>query len=70
MQNNRGPWWFLSIASLPFLFLARSGLFGQQAREESQTALEDWAGYGRIVLPVLALLGIVVVAVLTYLLIR
>ncbi len=70
MQNKRGPWWLLFVGSIPFLFLARTGLLGEQAREESQVALEDWAGYGRIVLPLLALLGIVVVAALTYFLIR
>ena len=66
MQNKRGPWWLLFVGSIPFLFLARTGLFGEQARQESQVALEDWGGFGRILVPVLAVLGIVVVAALTY----
>ncbi len=69
MQNKRGPWWLLFVGSIPFLFLARTGLFGAHAREESQVALEDWAGFGRIVLPLLAVLGVVIVAALTYVLI-
>ncbi|HEX5371007.1 MAG TPA: hypothetical protein VFY10_16505 [Dehalococcoidia bacterium] len=70
MQKKRGPWWLLFAGNIPFLFLARTGLLGDQAREEAQVALEDWAGYGRIVLPLFAVLGVVVVAALTYALIH
>jgi hypothetical protein len=53
MNHNRGPWYLLSMLSMPFLFLARTGWFGRQAQQQSDAALQDWAAYGRVLLPVL-----------------
>ena len=70
MQHKRGPWWLLFAGSIPFLFLARTGVFGEQARKEAEVALEDWASFGRVLIPVLAVLGIALVAAITYILIH
>ena len=70
MQDNRGWWHLLSMFSAPFLFLARTGLFGRQAQAESETALQDWASYGRVILPILTAILVVVVLVLIYAVLR
>jgi hypothetical protein len=57
MNDRRGLWYVLSMLSLPLLFLARSGHFGQQAKAESEVAVEDWAGYGRVLLSLLAVIA-------------
>ncbi len=68
--DRRGWWYLLSVLSTPFLFIARSGLFGRDAREESDIALGDWAAYAHLFLPALAtilvgvVLGVVVVVLL------
>jgi hypothetical protein len=61
MDNRRGWWYLLSLASIPFLFLAHVGLFGKQAREESDVAVSDWVAYGRVLLVVLAAIVVGVV---------
>jgi hypothetical protein len=59
MQDKRGWWYWLSLTNTALLFLALRGLFGQEAKEESEVALGD-LGYAifklRHVLIVLALI--------------
>jgi hypothetical protein len=52
--------------SAPVLFLARTGLFGRQAQDEAETALQDWAAYGRAILPVLTVVLVLIALVLIY----
>jgi hypothetical protein len=56
--DNRGWWYLLSLVSAPFLFLARTGLFGKEARDGSEAALSDWAAYGKVLLSVLATIAV------------
>ncbi len=58
MEDRRGWRYLISLLSFPFLLLARTGLFGQQAHEESEVAVGDWASYGRIVLIVIAVVAL------------
>ena len=67
-MDKRHGWWLMSIVSTPLLFLARTGLLGAQAREESEVALEDWAAYGRVILPVLAVVAVIAILVSVYVL--
>jgi hypothetical protein len=61
-MSNRGRWHLLSLFSMPMLLLSLSGLFGPQARDEAELAAGDLAGYGRIVLPLAAVVVIGILA--------
>ena len=41
MDNMRGRWYWLCVLSFPLLILALRGMFGQEAKEESEVALAD-----------------------------
>ncbi len=70
MNNNRGVWYLLSMLSAPFLLLARTGRFGRQAQEESNVAMQDWAAYGRVILPVLTAALVVFALLLVFVVLR
>lgn len=62
VQQNHGWSYLLAILSFPYLLLARSGLFGAQARDEANAAVATQAGYAALLLSVLAVViaGIVI----------
>ena len=66
-NRQRGTWWYLvSIVSAPFMLLAHTGLFGSQAKQDSETAIEDLDGLIRVFVPIaiLVLVGIMIGAVI------
>jgi hypothetical protein len=67
MENKRGWWYWLCVANTAFLFLALRGLFGKEAKEESEVALGD-LGYAvfklRYVLIVLAIIAVAAIVIL------
>jgi hypothetical protein len=69
MENKRGWWYWLCVANTALLFLALRGLFGEQAKEESEVALRD-LGYAvfklRHVLIVLAIIVVAATVILLY----
>jgi hypothetical protein len=67
MEHQRGWWWLLTALSLPFLLLARTGLFGPRAREEADTALDDLSAFGGATSVVLGVTLALVLAVLLFL---
>jgi len=68
MENRPcSTWWYvLSVLSAPFLLLAQTGVFGPNAKQESDTAIADLGSFGRVVLPVAAtvFLGVIIGALI------
>ena len=63
MNQQRGPSYVLSLISLPYLAIARSGLLGVQAQQEAEVALQDLANSGPGVVGIV-LLAFVAIALL------
>jgi hypothetical protein len=69
MENKRGWWYLLSLTNTVILLLALRGLFGEEAKEESEVALGDLA-YAvfklRHVLIVLAVIAVAAIVILLH----
>jgi hypothetical protein len=60
-MRHKGLWYWLILSNPEFLFPAKWGMFGEGAREDAQTALEDLESAMIVLLPLAVVIIVVVI---------